>query len=168
MEQWEDITGYEGIYQISTYGRFKSLKRKYVPEDRILKPYNLKAKYWEIGLSKGTPRIAKNYRIHRLMGVMFLGVDENSTVNHIDGDSHNNTLNNLEKMSLSSNIKHAWHVLGSHKKHHESVRAKLTKEQIIEIRSRGDMSNTKLAPLYGVSRQTIDNVKNFKTYNYDF
>ena len=37
-EEWRDIEGYKEYYQVSNLGRVKSLKRKYVIKDIILKP----------------------------------------------------------------------------------------------------------------------------------
>jgi len=36
-EEWRNIFGWEGFYQISDFGRLKSLKRPFVSKDRILK-----------------------------------------------------------------------------------------------------------------------------------
>ena len=33
-EVWKDVKGYEGLYQISNYGKLKSLERKYKKVDR--------------------------------------------------------------------------------------------------------------------------------------
>ena len=168
MEIWKDVIDYEGLYQISSKGNVKSLKRKWVVRDKILSPYN-KNTYLEVGLSKGSPRVLTNFRIHRLMGFAFLNLKLNPelTVNHIDGNMFNNNLDNLELLTLSDNVKHAWSVLGSYRKHHYSPSSKLTKIQVEEIRESVGVTRVNLASFYKVSRATIDNVINFKTYAYD-
>ena len=37
-EEWRDVAGYEGLYQVSDQGRVKSLERKGRKSERILKP----------------------------------------------------------------------------------------------------------------------------------
>ena len=41
-EEWKDIKGYEGFYQISSFGRVKSL---YFKKEKILKPHITKGFY---------------------------------------------------------------------------------------------------------------------------
>jgi heterodisulfide reductase subunit A-like polyferredoxin len=168
MEEWKSIEGYQGKYEVSSLGRVKLLKCKWVKENRILKEDNHE-KYPRVCLSKGSPRVQKVVRIHRLVGFAFLDLESHptKTINHIDGNPLNNRVENLEIISLRENVQHAWEVLGSHKKAHESIRAKLSKEQVLEIREKRNLSNPKLALIYGVSKSTIGNIKNFKTYNYD-
>lgn len=56
-EIWKDIPEYEGLYQVSNYGRVKSLNYNRMGEERILKPFKNKFGYLLITLSK---RIDKN------------------------------------------------------------------------------------------------------------
>lgn len=37
IEEWKDIKGYEGLYQVSNLGRVKRFQGKYMHSDRILK-----------------------------------------------------------------------------------------------------------------------------------
>ena len=118
QEQWMPIKGFEGKYEISSYGRVKSVRRiKHIPNgemrmsnERILKPWELKSGYLLTYLYKDSERFSP--RIHRLVAEAFI---PNPThlpqVNHIDGDKTNNNISNLEWVSRSENCKHSARVL---------------------------------------------------------
>ena len=104
-EIWKDILGYEGYYQASNLGRIKRLEGKYVPDERVLKPQKRPNGYLAITLSKDKRRITKS--IHRIIMLAFMG-ESKLTVNHIDGDKHNNRLENLEYVTSRDNIRHVF------------------------------------------------------------
>lgn len=99
MEQWQDIPGYEGLYQVSTLGRIKG--------NRGIKSLRIdKRGYLTVWLCKDS--IQKNYKAHRLVALAFIPNPENkATVNHIDGNKQNNCVENLEWATHSENINHA-------------------------------------------------------------
>ena len=101
-EVWKDIQGYEGLYQISSYGRCRRIDRKY-----ILKPHKTNRGYDIYQLTvKGK---IKNYLIHRLVAQTFIPNFKNKPqVNHIDGNKDNNRVDNLEWCTCSENMKHAY------------------------------------------------------------
>lgn len=92
MEEWRDIRGYEGLYQISNRGRIKSL---YFNKERILKPTLLKG-YLQITLHLNGA--VKTFKIHRLVMETFCPIEnmDKYDVNHIDENKENNYLENLE------------------------------------------------------------------------
>lgn len=93
-EVWKDISGYEGLYQISNLGRVKS-KRK------ILKP--IKGEYLKVGLSKNGKQ--NTFAIHRLVAKCFVENKNNyNFVNHKDENKHNNIFTNLEWCTNIYNI----------------------------------------------------------------
>lgn len=102
IEEWKDINGYEGLYQVSNLGRVKSFKGK---SERILKP-GLNAKgYLGVNLYKNSK--PKNIRVHRLVARAFIPNQENKPeVNHIDEDKTNNTVSNLEWTTGKENNNH--------------------------------------------------------------
>jgi len=101
-EEWRDIDGYEGMYMISNMGRIKSLARKGVLFDRIIKSKPTRTGYHIIGLRKGESRTF--YLVHRLVAQAFLPNPNNlPEVNHKDEDLNNNTLDNLEWVTPKQN-----------------------------------------------------------------
>ena len=109
MEEWRDIKGYEGYYQISNMGRVKSLERtvrcgrgyKTIPE-KIRKGKDNSYGYLQVGLSKDGRK--KWYRINRLVAQAFLENPDNlPEVNHKNEDKTDNRVENLEWCSRSYN-----------------------------------------------------------------
>lgn len=102
MEFWRDIKGYEGLYQISNYGRVKSLER-YVKhykggvrlkKEIILEPV-IVCGYFKVNLYK--ENILKQFSIHRLVAQAFIPNPDNlPEVNHKDENKQNNNATNLE------------------------------------------------------------------------
>ena len=100
MEEWKDIKGYEGIYQISNKGRVKSLKFN---KENILIPAKHNRGYLFINLCKNGK--VKKYLIHRLVAEAFLPNPDNlPQVNHKDENKLNNNVENLEWCSNKYNV----------------------------------------------------------------
>lgn len=111
-EEWLDICGYEGLYQVSNLGRIKSLGHL-IPtkggvyrksKTRILRQKLKKNGYLEVMLSKnGQKRI---FLIHRIVAFAFLGKPQGNrnVVNHKDECPRNNTIWNLEWVSTKENV----------------------------------------------------------------
>lgn len=113
VEVWKDIEGYEDIYQISSFGRVKSLSRwrdtrsgsGYVTKEKIMSPKTSKTGYLNIGLHSGGKKF---FSIHRLVATAFVPNPGNKpTVNHIDGVKTNNSSYNLEWSTHSEQMIHA-------------------------------------------------------------
>ena len=103
MEIWEDIADYEGLYQVSSLGRVKSLGNYKSSKEKILKPFSNKDGYLNVKLCKEGKR--KQYLVHRLVAKAFIPNPENKLeVNHKDEDKTNNKVENLEWMTCKENI----------------------------------------------------------------
>lgn len=91
QEEWRDIKGYEGHYQISNYGNIRSVKKA---------PLVLKKSYQKNGYEYVCLWLhgkKKNYLVHRLAANAFLSNPLHfSDVNHIDENKRNNRIENLE------------------------------------------------------------------------
>lgn len=124
MENWKYIKGYEGKYMVSDKGRVKSCKYKFTDSlgrectnnSQIIKPtYGNSRKALKknaskrvaVGLRKNGKK--KQLQVSRLVAEAFIPNPENKeTVNHIDGNTKNNTKENLERMSRKENVQHAY------------------------------------------------------------
>ena len=99
-EIWKDLPNYEGIYQVSNFGRVKSF---YGLKEKILKPKINSCGYYQVMLWKES--IGKNYLIHRLVWIAFNGqIPENMQVNHINEIKTDNRLENLNLMTPKENM----------------------------------------------------------------
>lgn len=112
IEEWKDIVGFDGQYQISNFGRVKSLKCYFKSVGiRILRPSFDKDGYVQVILVKGGQRF--NRRIHQLVANAFIDNPENHPVpNHKKGIKTDNRASQLEWVTHSDNIKHSYEVLG--------------------------------------------------------
>lgn len=102
IELWKDITGYEDCYQISNCGNVRSKKRNKL---RIVKTN--RCGYKQLNLCKNG--IIKTLLVHRLVALEFIeNIFNKPCINHIDGNKTNNNYNNLEWVTVSENVKHAF------------------------------------------------------------
>ncbi len=112
-EIWKDIEGFEGLYQVSNLGRVKSLSRvipfmdrQRVIKDRILKQNKIGTitKYYSVSFPNENKQ-ARKYLVHKLVVEAFICiVDEGLVINHKDGNSLNNNLDNLEITTQQKNV----------------------------------------------------------------
>lgn len=101
---WKQITGYSD-YSVNELGEVMSYKGK---NELKLKPYIDKDGYEVYRLTADNGE-RKAYKGHRIVANMFIENPENlPQVNHINGNKKDNRLSNLEWVTNSKNIKHAW------------------------------------------------------------
>lgn len=116
MEKWKDISGYEGRYQVSSFGRVKSLSRwndgnyrrrskyfgyKMLPEKVLSQAVS--GRYARVTLCKDGKKVSKS--VHRLVAEAFIPNPGNlPEVNHKDCDRYNNRLENLEWCDRNYNV----------------------------------------------------------------
>ena len=106
-EIWKDIFGFEGYYQISNYGRVKSLKRKGVAQERLLRERIDKKGYIHYALKKDNKTC--EVKAHRLVAIHFIpNLYNKPQVNHIDGNKRNNYFLNLEWVTNGENQIHSY------------------------------------------------------------
>lgn len=109
-EIWKDITGYEGLYQISNTGIIRSHDRlivippnpkstygfSYIKKGQIIKQITDKSGYMKVLLyDKNSNR--KNAFVHKLVAIEFVDNTNNlPQINHKDENKSNNCVSNLE------------------------------------------------------------------------
>lgn len=98
MEIWKDVTGYEGLYLVSSYGRVKSVK-----SGLILKPTQKNCGGLQLKLSKNGK--SKGFQISRLVANAFIPNPDNKPyVDHIDGVRYHNFVENLRWCTQKENM----------------------------------------------------------------
>lgn len=110
IEEWRAIPGYEGRYEVSSFGRVRSLFYHGHPRrsPKVIKHSVTNLGYLQYRLFRDD--MGKNHRAHRLVLLAFVG-DSPLDANHKDGDKRNNHLDNLEYVTHSENLRHAADVL---------------------------------------------------------
>jgi hypothetical protein len=116
MEIWKDVVGYEGIYEISNLGRVKSLERsEWCGRNNSIRVR--KEKFLTCGINRRgyrTAHLCKNgkingHMVHRIVALAFIPNPNNLPhINHIDGNSSNNHIENLEWCDPKHNVNHAY------------------------------------------------------------
>lgn len=113
-EEWRQIEGYEGYYEVSNLGRVRSVDRiitdkngvKYKKNGHISSLINKDNGYMYISLNKNGKR--KNHYVHRLVANAFIPNPQNKTcVNHKDYNRKNNSVDNLEWCTQEENINYS-------------------------------------------------------------
>jgi NUMOD4 motif/HNH endonuclease len=178
VEEWRDIDGYEGFYQISNRGQVASLQRQVkhpgggfaTLTGRILKESLTGSGYPFVALCRDG--MTRQHMVHRLVAKAFLGsaADPRLQVNHKNGNKVDNQASNLEWVTPSQNLRHAVRVglhvaargeaTGSHR---------LTENQVRDIRTRYGLRQANqqaLADEFGVHNSTISDIVNFKKWKH--
>ena len=115
-EIWKDIAGYEGLYQVSNFGRIKTVAHwqtysngdRHFYKERIRVPGVGPTGYLSIRLG-GRGREAGG---HRFVAETFIPkAPGKNDVNHIDGNKSNNRVDNLEWVDRKENMRHCREVL---------------------------------------------------------
>lgn len=172
IEEWRDVPEYEGLYQVSNFGRVKSLPKEWITgwnnvkrkhDGFILKPSKHNG-YLSVTLSKDNK--SKYKSVHRLVLQAFKG-DSDLDCNHKDGNKSNNYLNNLEYCTESENAIHAYKI-GLNKNIGENHRSsKLTEKIVKNIReNKFNLTRREFAACYEVSKQTISSIINRETWQH--
>ena len=98
MEEWRDIEGYEGLYQVSNEGRVRNVKR-----NKVRSFSDNGCGYYNVLLSKNGNKTP--HYVHRLVAEAFIPNPNNlPEVNHKNEDKTLNTVENLEWCTSKYNM----------------------------------------------------------------
>lgn len=118
-EIWKEIPNYEGYFEVSTLGNFRSKDRIIKYKQSGTRNYpgkSLKVEVMQDGYSRIVlmkEGVKKRYMCHRLVAETYIPNPDNKPyVNHIDGNRSNNCVENLEWCTQSENERHSVDVLG--------------------------------------------------------
>lgn len=112
-ELWQPVYGYEGLYEVSSLGRVRSLDRK-IKHVRSKSGYCIRRgmllnlqldSYGYVVVSMCREGQEKTRKVHRLVAEAFHGpaAGEAVTVDHINNDTLDNRPENLRWLSFSDN-----------------------------------------------------------------
>lgn len=101
MEEFRDVIGYEGLYQVSNLGNVKSLSYNKTKKERLLKLRLNKNGYYDVFLSKVNEPSRLN--VHQLVAMAFLGHEPCGHELLIDHVNNNKTDNRLENLQIVTN-----------------------------------------------------------------
>ncbi len=172
-EIWQDISGFEGLYSISTRGRVRSNSREmwngintWISEEKILKNYLNDRGYYEVSLLKNGVR--KLCSIHRLVATAFIPNPLNKReVNHLL-EKTNNFVENLCWATPKENMRHAFYTKRISHVGIKNGGCKLSEKQVIEIRKKysKESNYTNIGKKYNVSYWTISQIINRQTWTH--
>ncbi len=165
--EWLAVEGFP-CYEVSNRGDIRSTKR--YKEPRILSKNVSGTGYYYIHMRKDGKTY--NKKVSRIVCKAFMPhVDPTrSYVNHIDGNKHNDCVENLEWCTQGENIEHAYRTgLRKSIKGEESPHSKLTEANVRHIRSmhkNGGYSTRQIARTFNISHTTVRKICNFTDWKH--
>jgi DNA-directed RNA polymerase specialized sigma subunit len=100
-----DILGFDGMYTITKKGDIFSYKQKKKRKLKQQKASQSKKGYFQVRLFNEEFKKGKLFYVHRLMYETFVGeIPEDREIDHIDGDTSNNNIDNIQILSRRENI----------------------------------------------------------------
>ena len=131
-EIWQPIKGYEGLYEVSNFGRVRSLNYKGTGMVKILQTHARLGYYIKVGLRKDGK--VRYFRVHRLVAIAFLPPPQSgqTQVEHINCDKRDNRVQNLRWCTPKGNMANPqtlYHLSISHQCPPADVRARMSAGQ---------------------------------------
>lgn len=162
-EEWRDIKGYEGIYQISNMGRLKHYTQRF--GWRVLKNTDKNGWYFTCIL-KDSKGFKHTTRIHRLVAETFIGeIPKGYHVHHKDGNRQNNRLSNLEIIHPRKHVEETYktnhQLFDGMNRYNKYVRPKKITQYTLDGDFVAEYANSTIASDYsGVCQRNILQVAN--------
>jgi hypothetical protein len=167
MEQWKEIAGYEGIYEVSDAGNVRSIiARKNSYFGKIMAARLRPNGYRQFTLTRDG--VVRYFKASRLVATAFIPNPENKpTVNHKNGIKHDDCLSNLEWATFQENSQHAYDTGLAKPRLGELQRsARLKEKQIPVIREllRSGKHYSEVGIMFGVNKTTIADIQQGRTW----
>lgn len=164
-EIWKEVENYTN-YEVSNLGRIRNNKFK---NPRLLYGSFDKDGYIKVELKMvGKPH--GHFRLHRLIAACFIDNPDNKPeVNHKNGIKDDNRLDNLEWVTASENVKHAFDIGLKTQKGSANNCAKLTEENVREIKTLlqdGNMTQVVIAEKFGLHARYISLIKSGRRWGH--
>ena len=182
-EVWRDVSGWEGIYEVSNRGRVKRIKRRVTHRNQatafsMVYPTKILRANPD---SRGYPQVVLNAvsvgkkkrtaRVHRLVAEAFIPNPQNKLqVNHINSDITDARAFNLEWCTASENQRHSYDAGGRMPPRgvESSVckYSEATVKAVYILATTTDTSQAEIGKLYSMPQITVSNIKTKKTWRH--
>ena len=180
MEEYKDIPGYEGMYAVTKDGRVWSHPKETivggrggvrVDGGRFLsnKPHH--QGYCRVHI-RDKNNIRKGMLVHRLVAMTYIpNPDALPFINHLNGDTQDNRVDNLEWCDNKRNTKHAYDngwIKTPYQQGEANSQAKLTVDDARRIKelSAAGMGDTAISRETGISRSAVKDVTKGRTWRH--
>jgi hypothetical protein len=167
QEEWKYIHGYDNRYQVSNFGRVRSLRGRHNKPYR--EPLVLSATFDGNGYLKVNlycKQKLQSRTVHSLVAESFIGTRPiNHDVNHIDGNKSNNNLNNLEYLTKSKNKLHAISIgLIDTRKYRSNNKVSIDNVKIIKQLISEGRSDRQIGDMFKIHKATVNDIRHNKTW----
>lgn len=170
METWKPIPEWEGLYEVSNFGRVKSLfnGRWNIYREKILSPRQNSSGYMTVILCRRGFR--KTVHVGRLVLSAFVAkMPPDIQCNHLDGNTQNNSLKNLEWVNQSGNMRHRFDVLHrGNPRGEQHGNSRFTEKEIVAIRrlKKNGITQLELSKLFGCSKSAIKHIVRRRSWSH--
>lgn len=170
---WKKIDGFD--YEVSYCGKVRSIAKIIIRSNG--KSHTVKSKILRSAIDDGYEKVAlsgsgklRTFRVHRLVANAFCIKKENDTeVNHIDGNKLNNNADNLEWTTRKGNMRHAFDTglakvfIGSG---HHSAKIDEIKALVIKTMLLSGFSQKEILKQYNISKYIVQDISRGKTWTH--
>ena len=143
------IPGYEGLYSATSDGRiYRHPRKRSKPGFLKLRANTLYSRVplWKDG-------VTQCHHVHRLVASAFLlNLHNKPQVNHKNFNKHDNSVENLEWVTMRENWNHA----KDHGKHRGIMLSEEDQLELYGLYKTGKFTRNRLAKLYSISVSTVD------------
>lgn len=175
-EEFRDIPGWEGYYQVSNLGTVRSVDRAvgsvtgkvYYRKGKVLKQLLNEDGYMVVNIARNGKD--RTIGVHRAMALAFIPNPENKPmVNHLNAIRTDNRLDNFEWCTNAENVKHSFNLGLSSNKGDKHPRRVLTMEMVRGIRAEleSGKSPAEVANIFDIKRRNVYAVRDRQNWNYD-